>query len=112
MINNMETNNENIVPRAVGRSAETNDHAGMAIASLVLGIVSGVFFLIGCNVAVFIEAVGGFLAIVGSIVGIVALIFGLISVRSRKKAFAITGITIGGAVIFIMVVVMAYALSI
>lgn len=69
--------------------AQAKDRAGMAIASLVLGILSPLAFLV---------------PIISIILGILAIVFGVMSLKSSKRTLAIIGIIIGSAGILIAII--------
>jgi len=74
-----------------------NDHSGLAIAALVLGIVGVTSWL---------------LPICGLPINILALIFGAIGIKSSKQGMAITGLVLGsiGVLLAILNAVLGFAL--
>lgn len=70
--------------------SNTERRQGMAIASLILGILSIIL-----SITIIFPFIGGILAIV----------FGILSLKSRKKGFAITGIITGSIGLFLSVVI-------
>ena len=74
-----------------------NDHSGLAIAALVLGIVGAASWL---------------LPICGLPINILAVIFGAIGIKSSKQGMAITGLVLGsiGVLLGILNAVLGFAL--
>lgn len=94
--NKKETTTENVAKEE--KSNGTNkDKKGLAIAAMVLGIVSLVLFCIWY---------------ISLPCAILAIIFGIISIKSSKRGMAIAGISTGavGAILMILLYVLAFVL--
>lgn len=94
--NKKETTTENVAKEETKK--ETNkDRKGLAIAAMVLGIVSLVLFCIWY---------------ISLPCAILAIIFGIIAIKSSKRGMAIAGISTGavGAILMILLYVLVFVL--
>jgi uncharacterized membrane protein HdeD (DUF308 family) len=85
-------------PSVMVQPTSTND--GLAVASLVLGIVSASFSIICC--LPYVTAILGFLC------AIVGLILGIFALKTKKRTQAIVGLSLSAVAIVVSVVVIIF----
>ena len=92
-----DNKNEVVKDKEIQENKETpeKDRKGLALASMILGIVSIVLF---------------FIKFISIPCGILAIVFSALSLKSSKKGFAITGLTTGIIGIALMIVVYFFML--
>jgi hypothetical protein len=104
---------ENIRTKEIVEIVESDYKAGLATSSFVLSLIGGFLFLLMGVFSFINENIAGILVFIGTLFSLIALIFGIVSIKSnRRKGFAITGISVGGSVILLTIILIIIGVAV